>query len=199
MSEWQSIPGYEGLYEISDSGVVKSLCFRNRHNGRIEPRAAAKILTPQRDRVGYLRIGLRKDKTARQFYIHQLVALAFVGCRPDNLELDHLDAQKGNNSSSNLEYVTHQENCDRALKMGLHPGWPCGEDHARAKLTWQQVEQIRSRYVPGVFGIKRLAKEFEVSKRTIQFILRRRTWTVRFRAARSPEGLTPPGSELTQT
>lgn len=106
---WKPIKGYEGLYEVSNYGNVKSL-FNSE-----------KILHPTDNGSGYLTINLRKDGKRKSFYIHRLVASAFVG-NPNNVNVvNHLDFNKFNNRASNLEWVTQKENVRYSRHRMRHP------------------------------------------------------------------------------
>lgn len=96
MEVWRDIIGFEGLYQVSDLGRVKSLL-----NGR------ERVLVGRKNKDGYLLVSLCKDGNAKKCYVHRLVAEAFIP-NPDNLpQVNHRDECKSNNVVSNLEY------CDR--------------------------------------------------------------------------------------
>ena len=106
MEEWKSIPGYEGLYEVSNLGRVRSVERCDRFNRKI----VSKILKPNYV-SGYLRVGMYKNKTFKYYLIHRLVAQAFLP-NPDNLpQVNHKDEDKSNNRVDNLEW------CDRSYNM----------------------------------------------------------------------------------
>lgn len=105
MEIWKNIEGYEGMYQVSNEGRVKSLKF-----------GKEKIMKPNKDRNGYLNINLRKDEKRRIFAIHRLVAQAFLP-NPNNYEeVNHKDEDKTNNVVSgvntNLEWCNRQYNCN---------------------------------------------------------------------------------------
>lgn len=109
MSEmWKDIKGYEGLYQVSNLGNVRSLehLDKNKRN-----RIVGRVLKPGMKAYGYLQVGLR-DGYGKQknYYVHRLVMEAFVGECPDGCEVNHIDENKANNNISNLEYVTHKTN-----------------------------------------------------------------------------------------
>lgn len=93
MEEWKEIPGYEGLYKVSNFGSIK-----NKNNIQMKP---------QLSKQGYYKITLYKNKK-KTYFIHRLVLLAFVG--QSNLQVNHKNFNKIDNSLVNLEYVTPIEN-----------------------------------------------------------------------------------------
>ena len=93
---WCPIKGYEGLYEVSDQGRVKSIGYGD-----------DRILRPGREGCGYLQVGIYKNGEQKKCKVHRLVAQTFIP-NPDNLpEVNHKDEDKENNSVQNLEW------CDR--------------------------------------------------------------------------------------
>ena len=110
MEEWKSIPGYEGLYEVSSYGRVKSLEISYvRKDGRMYHKPEI-ILTPKNNGTGYFMVCLYKNKTHKYYLIHRLVALVFLH-NPDNLPcVNHKDEDKTNNRLDNLEWCTQQYN-----------------------------------------------------------------------------------------
>lgn len=96
---WRDVVGYEGIYEVSNKGRV-----RNIHTGLIRK--------PTDNRTGYLQIGLSSQGIQKHFYVHRLVAAAFID-NPDGLpEVNHKDENKLNNEATNLEWCTRQYNVD---------------------------------------------------------------------------------------
>lgn len=108
LERWQPVEGYEGIYEVSDLGRVRS--FRNNRYGlRKEP----KIIRGQKGRH-YITVALCKDGFVKTAYIHRLVAEAF-NCNPECLPVvNHKDGNKLNNRADNLEWCTHEENMHHA-------------------------------------------------------------------------------------
>ena len=102
METWKKIAGYEGMYEVSDLGRVKSL---GNNKSRKE-----KILKPWKAGNGYLQVNLCKDGQKKTPLIHRLVAEAFVP-NPNNLEtVNHKDETKTNNTVGNLEWMSRADN-----------------------------------------------------------------------------------------
>jgi hypothetical protein len=98
VEEWKDIQGYEGLYQISNFGRVKSLYFKK-----------TKILKPHSTK-GYLTVRLYRNKIGKDFYIHCLVMDTFNPNKDKTLERNHIDEDKTNNRLDNLEWVSHKEN-----------------------------------------------------------------------------------------
>lgn len=99
---WRDIPGYEGLYQVSDLGRVKSLNYN--HTGREQ------IRRPGKGRNGYLQVGLWKDGKVKWFKVHRLVWIAFNGPIPDGYEINHISEDKTDCRLVNLNLMTHKEN-----------------------------------------------------------------------------------------
>ena len=102
---WKDIKNYEGLYQISNTGKVKSLAriYKNR-------KCEEKILFPSITPKGYYRLGLCKKGNIKYYYIHRLVAETFIS-NPNNLPLvNHKDENKLNNCISNLEWCNNEYN-----------------------------------------------------------------------------------------
>ena len=99
MEQWKAIAGYEGLYEVSDLGMVRSLKF-----------GKERILKPGKTHSGYLLVNLCKDGHTKPILVHRLVAEAFIQ-NPNNLEtINHKDEVKTNNVASNLEWMSIADN-----------------------------------------------------------------------------------------
>jgi hypothetical protein len=111
MTEWRSVPDYEGYYEVSNLGQVRSLARvvpSTAHGGRrtIHPRT----LKPRLDRDGYPIVTLTKNSVYKLVPVHRLVALAFHGPCPDGYECAHMDGNRGNPCATNLTWATKAEN-----------------------------------------------------------------------------------------
>lgn len=104
MECWREVKGFEGLYFVSDYGRVRS---------------QKKILSPKKEKNGYLRVTLYKTRKAKTVSVHRLVAEAFLGPCSGNMQINHKDGCKVNNHVSNLEYCTCSENIKHAYDAGL--------------------------------------------------------------------------------
>lgn len=95
---WRDIEGYEGLYQVSNLGKVRSLRYKNRDEVR-------ELFLKPHNR-GYLQVELYKDGKGKTFTVHRLVAKAFVEGYAENKVVNHIDENKQNNVSTNLEWCT---------------------------------------------------------------------------------------------
>lgn len=125
------------------------------------------------DPHGYLMVSLSWNGKVRRCRVHNLVAQAFLGPCPPGLEVNHKDGVKAHLNVGNLEYATHQYNMAHAYCTGL---MKAGENLPQAKLTADEVRQIRRLYVPGVMGCIRLARQFGVTSAAIQHIVQHKSW-----------------------
>ena len=107
---WKDIKNYEGLYQVSNLGNVKSLNYS--HTGKEQ------ILKPPTTKAGYLRVYLYKEgKKRKRFLVHRLVAMAFLD-NSDNLpQVNHKDENKKNNCVENLEWCTHTFNMNYGTRL----------------------------------------------------------------------------------
>ena len=124
---WKSIPGFDGLYEVSDQGRIKS--FRRY--------PAGKILRPGRMPAGHLSVALGRGNSQ---CVHKLVLLAFVGPAPKKHECRHLNGNPSDNRLKNLRWGTRRENIKDAVKHGtwLTPERIAGQIKGRA-VRWGHI------------------------------------------------------------
>lgn len=118
MEIWKSIENYEGFYEVSNHGRVRSLTRKTRF-GRGYRIYEGKELSLQTDKDGYKRVALHREGKVKRFFVHRLVALAFIDNPCDKPVVNHKDGNKQNNHADNLEWATNSENDIHAFKTGL--------------------------------------------------------------------------------
>lgn len=166
---FKDLPGYEGEYQVSDMGRVKSLKTKR-----------GMILRPKKNKYGYMVIMLSKNNVTKNYSMHSLVLTAFVSERPEGLVVNHKDGNKANNNLSNLEWVTTRENVWHSHEVLMNPyGNPpirYGEKHHCAKLTKEKVIEIRELYSAGEFSSRQLGRMFGVSKVNILNIVNDKIW-----------------------
>ncbi len=113
---WKDVIGYEGYYEVSSTGKVKSLeRYKNDRGGKVK--VGEKILRQQKTKDGYLQVYLSKDGLTKGFKVHRLVALAFISNLCEKKEVNHLNEIKTDNRVCNLEWVTNIENANWGTKQ----------------------------------------------------------------------------------
>ena len=169
MKEWKQIPGFEGFYSVSND------CEVRRDAPSVHTGGTSYIGKILKNRLGaaYLYVCLFKNGIGRNYFVHVLMMMSFNGPAPIGYEINHKDGNKHNNVLSNLEYVTKKQNMQHALKNGL---MKLGEMHGRAKLTNEQVMEIRQRYAPKLISMHKLSKEYGVAKSTIRCVVTNRFW-----------------------
>jgi hypothetical protein len=109
---WLPVPGWEGLYEVSNTGLVRGIKRRRGTRG-------GQLKTPL-DGRGYLQLNLCRDGQPVHTFVHTLVAEAFHGPRPAGMECRHLDGDKLNNTPANLRWGTATENNLDCVRHGTH-------------------------------------------------------------------------------
>lgn len=169
MEKWLDIPGYEGIYRVSDRGRIHSLERTRKTKGGGVCVVPEKIILGTQGGFGYRHVTLRKNGRKKQYSMHQLVLLAFVGPCPSGMEGCHFpDNNPDNNSLGNLRYDSHaNNNRDREYKKG--------EEHHAAKLTENRVRKIRRLWKAGWLQVH-LAKRFGVRQTHISDIVHRKVW-----------------------
>ena len=170
---WLPVVGYEGYYEVSNRGRVRSLHRLVKHaRDRGERRYKARMMTLTVDRGHGYRVVRLCNGEGKTFKVHRLVATAFMGPRPEGQEVLHGIAGKLNNSVENLRYGTTKENAADRKRDGTHRS---GECHPNSKLTKQKVLEIRELLLAGVTQ-KEIAALFSIHKGYVSLIKRRVTW-----------------------
>ncbi len=187
--EWRDVPGYEGRYQVSNIGRVRSW-VNNVGNRRKEPKAL-RLNT----RRGYATIWLSWFGQGKRYLVHRLVASAFMEKpRPDQ-QINHINGIKNDNTVGNLEWVTASENVQHAVAVLGAQSWQQGENHPRAKLTYAQVDEIRLALLRGESGAE-IARRYGVHKDTISYIRRGKSWGV-MPLPRADRGENHPKAKLT--
>lgn len=163
---WRDIDGYEGVYQISNFGRIKSIERGNRKE---------KILKPSPNTHGYLKVTLSRFNVKKDCIIHQYVATYFVENPYFLSQINHKDGDKRNNFYGNLEWCTQSENTKHAYnnRLILHR---VGEGIINSKLTDDQICEIRKYRSDGLKLID-ISKKFGVSISTISMICNRKIWT----------------------
>lgn len=170
---WKDVVGFEGLYQVSDFGLIKSMPHSFiRSCGRVK-HIRENIKKSQKNHRGYERTQLTKDKTKTMVSVHRIVLFAFNPDKYfDGAEVNHKNGIKHDNRLENLEWCTKQENESHAIINGLKPR---GETHHSAILNELSVRVIRDACNAG-YKLQDIAKYFRVSIPTVSSIHTRRNW-----------------------
>lgn len=135
---WKDIPNYEGLYQVSNLGNVKSLCYGARN---IRKSNVHKILKHSPNNWGYHKVQLYKNGKSQMLYIHRLVASLFIPNPENKVQVNHIDGNKENNTVSNLEWATPRENLEHAINLGLKSPTPMLGRKGSANKNSKKVSQ----------------------------------------------------------
>lgn len=109
---WKPVPNYEGLYDVSNFGRVKSLDRLVNAKGGSKMCKKGKFLKPRITNDGYTEVHLSKDNKGKMLRVHRLVCEAFNGPIPEGMQVNHINEIKTDNSLWNLNLMTNQENCN---------------------------------------------------------------------------------------
>lgn len=172
---WKDIKGYEGLYQVSNHGRVRSLdriAINGRRNGY--RKIKGRILRAGKHTGGYVTVTLSKESVTKSFVVHRLVAESFVNNPLNKPEVNHIDAIKTNNYYKNLEWVTSSENTIKGLELGIM-NTARGEQKPNSVLKEEQVIEVKKRILKGDKNSV-IAKDFGVHYMVIQEIKKGRNW-----------------------
>lgn len=169
---WKDIPGYEGRYQASDLGRIRSLdrrlpCTNKAYTWHTRL-VKGTVLKPQKHNAGYASVPIGK----KSFLVHILIMCTFVGPCPDGCEVAHNDGNKTNNVLKNLRYDTVKGNAADRIRHGTSGK---GVKNVRAALTEDQVLKIRA--MAGVYSQYELADMFDVAQSTVWKIIHRLRWS----------------------
>jgi hypothetical protein len=173
MEIWKAVVGYEGLYEVSSLGRVRSLphIVPNRSS---KYTTIGKVLRQAPDRRGYLQVHLSSGKKVETKKVHRLVATAFIGEPPQaDSHVNHRDFKVDNNAATNLEWCSSRQNIRHSVLAGRLDATV--SPRRAKKLTAETVGIIRAASASGEPNM-RIAKRIGVSRRTIDRIISGKIW-----------------------
>jgi hypothetical protein len=173
------IQGYEGYYQVSNYGNVRSLDRVIVEKSGKTQTLKGRILKPRTNPGGYRYIELGKNGTKATFAIHHLVAQAFIPNPGNKRTVNHIDGNKLNNSLINLEWSTYSENLEHAYKTGLRRAVQIeavGSKNYKRKLKSEQVLEIKRLLATGNLTHKEIATKFSIARSTITEIKSGRRW-----------------------
>lgn len=158
---WKDIQGYEGLYQVSNLGKVKSL-YKN------------KILKPRIKENDYLIVSLYKDREDKKFYIHRLVANAFIPNPENKGYVNHKNFDKSDNTLENLEWVTRIENFRHYKNSYKWNTTFSARDKKLVSKTLHRAKQYKSKIIELYqenYNIKDIAKKLKLGRDFVTDIL----------------------------
>ena len=147
---WKDVPGYEGLYKVSTTGLVFSLRKNKRIKGCI-------------DKKGYHEVIFYKGGNQKHFKAHRLVAILFIPNTHNKPTVNHIDGNKLNNNVGNLEWSTHLENNLHSLHVLGNKTGGRFESHPLNKISKEQSNDIKKMKADGI-PIIDIAKKFGIHK-----------------------------------
>lgn len=174
---WKDISGYEGLYQISNFGRVKSIeryvptIFEGR---KTKCKKYELIRKHHINGYGYPSVFLFKNGVRKGLLIHRLIANAFIPKIEGKNLINHIDSNTRNYAISNLEWCTHTENIRHGYTSGHNKYY--GENHPNSKLDLVAVQIIREMCRAKIFSQRKIAKYFNISPTTIAKIHHNRIW-----------------------
>ncbi len=175
IERWRDVVGYEGYYEVSDQGRVRSVdrvIFAVRQGTPYEKQLRQRVLGTSRKLGAYPHVSLCRDGQEATAQVHRLVAAAFLGPCPPGNEVRHLNGEPADSRLSNLCYGTKKENSHDRVTHGTH----CrGSRNPIAKLTEQDVRAIKN--LKGKVPQAELARRFGTVQSNISMIHTGRSWT----------------------
>lgn len=170
--EWKDIEGYEGIYQVSNLGRVKSLARYKRKTDR--------IVTGSPNTVGYICVQLRKDNKRKSKLLHRLVLSAFEPCDyDDQLDVNHKDLNISNNRLDNLEWCDAKYNSSHywnTANIDERKPTPQGESHHLSKVTEDVVREIRKLKETTKLSNYKIGAMFGIKEGTVRQIAKRVTW-----------------------
>lgn len=172
MEVWKSVVGYEGLYEVSSLGRVKSL--ERKCNTRSGIRTVPeKILVNGLDSYGYYQVNLYVENIRNTWKVHRLECLAFLPNPENKRSINHKNGVKTDNRLENLEWSTEKENTVHAHKNGLARGRR-GEEHGQTNLTEIQAREIKYNHDDKT-GVE-LSKMYGITTSSVSAIRNGKRW-----------------------
>lgn len=174
MSEkWKDIVGYEGLYQVSDKGRVKSVKRMVKCREGVSRVQNERIKGCSSGKYRHVMTTLWRDNEQEGVYVHRVVLEAFTGKPMYGMTGSHIDGDPTNNSIDNLVWETQKDN--NARKEG-HGTLQRGENHSSTSITEEDVFSIRRLHRTGHFTNVFLGRMFEVSRAVIEGIIHNKTW-----------------------
>ena len=178
---FRPVPGFEGLYEVSSLGRVRSVDRlverRNRWKTPYKAFYPGIELKQKPDKYGYSTVCIFHNGQRKYVGVHRLVASAFIPNPKGLPQVNHKNCNKRDNSATNLEWATPLENVHHAIEHHLQR-YAKGERMPQSRLTERKVKRIKKLLSKGTMTQAAIAREFQVSNNAINHISKGHTWKV---------------------
>lgn len=170
ISVWKKVVEFENYYEVSSCGKIRSLDRIDRFGRFYQGRELRQKTT----RFGYNEVTFSINGVSKSVKTHRIVAEAFIQNNDNKQQVNHINGIKTDNSLNNLEWVTPMENINHGIKTGLINN--NGELNPASKMKIKDVLNIRKKYLSGKYSQRLLAKEYNVSQKSIFNIVNSKKW-----------------------
>ena len=171
---WKDVVGYEGIYQCSNIGRIKSLDHKVYHSNYKYRIQKGRIISVSKSKKGYLQVSLSKNGKRFHTGVHRIMAISFIDNPENKPQVNHIDGNKENNLLSNLEWVTNSENQIHAINGGL-----CshnrGENHHMSIFSNGQIKVMRLLFKLGVNN-RKVAELYNCSDAVVSNIKLNKTY-----------------------
>lgn len=171
--EFRDIPGWEGYYQVSNLGTVRSV---DRAVGSVTGKVyyrKGKVLKQLLNEDGYMVVNIARNGKDRTIGVHRAMALAFIPNPENKPMVNHLNAIRTDNRLDNFEWCTNAENVKHSFNLGLSSNK--GDKHPRRVLTMEMVRGIRAELESGKSPAE-VANIFDIKRRNVYAVRDRQNW-----------------------
>jgi hypothetical protein len=171
--EFRDIPGWEGYYQVSNLGTVRSIPRTVvSRTGKVYNRKG-KVMSQHYSKDGYKVVDVTKEGRNRTLGVHRAMALAFISNPNNKPMVNHINAKRDDNRLDNLEWCTNAENIQHSFNLGISDNR--GDKHPRRVLTMEIVRGIRAELESGKSPVE-VANIFDIKRRNVYAVRDRQNW-----------------------
>lgn len=172
---WKDIPEYDGLYQISNFGQVKSL-KRIVSNGNGKRNIEEKILKQSKCNNHYFQVNLSKNGKIKTYYVHRLVAMAFIKNHNNLSIINHIDGNGFNNNELNLEWCTQKDNVNHAWNNGLCQSICESAKHSKGRPARKVIQNNDNGDIINIyFSVKDAMKKLNITEAQVRDSISRKS------------------------